>query len=155
MKTRLNMAPIAILVVVGMIAASRGALAQSSVDVAVNQTASTACSAGESVALNGNLHVQVSAAADPNGGTRYEIGMSSSLTGVGQSTQASYSGSGSYGYGFTTGDSPAQVNLELGTPLKSQGSAPDLRLSQSVNITVDSSGSISASVISSSTDCAQ
>ena len=155
MKIQLNIAPIAILVIVGMIVASREVLAQSSADVAVNQTASTTCSAGESVALSGNLHVQVSTAADPNGGTRYEIGMSSSLTGVGQSTQASYSGSGSYGYGFTTLDSPAQVTLELGTPLKSQGSAPDLRLSQSVSITVDSSGSVTASVASSSTDCAQ
>ena len=99
--------------------------------------------------------MQVSAAPDPSGGMRYEISMSSSLTGVGQSTQASYSGSGSYGYGFTTLDSPAQVTLELGTPLKSQGSVPDLRLSQSVSITVDSSGSVTASVTNSSTDCAQ
>ena len=130
-------------------------MAQSTADVAMNQTASTRCSASEPIALSGNLHMQVSAAPDPSGGMRYEISMSSSLTGVGQSTQASYSGSGSYGYGFTTLDSPAQVTLELGTPLKSQGSVPDLRLSQSVSITVDSSGRVTASVTSSSTDCAQ
>ena len=148
---------LAIVAVTVLILVTSPAIAQSGggIDVTVNQTASTTCNAGESIALNGNLHLQVSAAADPSGGTRYQIAMSTSLTGVGQSTQASYSGSGSYGYGFTTTDSPAQVTLQLSTPLGSKGDAPSLRLSQSVSITVDTSGSINASVISSSTDCAQ
>ena len=124
-------------------------------DVAVNQTASTMCSSGEPVALTGNLHIQYSVTSVPLAGTRYEISMASSFSGTGQTTQTVYSGSGSYGYGFTTTDSPAQVTLQLSTPLGSKGDAPSLRLSQSVSITVDTSGSINASVISSSTDCAQ
>src|SRR5207253_7137647 len=82
-------------------------------DVAVRQTASTTCSSGEPVALTGNLHLQVSSTADPSGGNRYDIKMSSSYSGTGQMSQASYQGSGSYGYGFTSPDSPAQLTLQL------------------------------------------
>ena len=147
----------AILSVATLALTNTAALAQSGygTDVAVNGTASTTCSSGEPVALTGNLHIQYSVTSVPLAGTRYEISMASSFSGTGQTTQTVYSGSGSYGYGFTTADSPAQVTLQLSTPLGSKGDAPSLRLSQSVSITVDTSGSINASVISSSTDCAQ
>jgi len=131
------------------------ALAQSTVDFNVNQTAATACSTGEAVALSGDLHFAYSFTTDSTTGINtYRVVIASSLSGVGQATQTDYVGNASYGYEFPTTASPAQITLQLGSRLRSQGSAPNLTLTQTVNITVDTSGNISASVAGSSTQCA-
>jgi len=131
------------------------ALAQSTLDVAVNQPASTTCSSGEPVALNGNLHFTYSFTTDPvTLINTYQIIVASGVSGVGQSTQTNYSGGASFGYSLSTADSPAQFTAQLKYDLNSQGSASSLMLNQTVNITVDTSGNISASVASSSTTCA-
>jgi hypothetical protein len=132
------------------------ALAQSTLDVAVNQTASTTCSSGEPVALSGNLHFTYSFTTDPATGINtYQINIASSLSGVGQATQTSYAGeAASFAFGLPSISSPAQFTVQLGSRLDSQGSAPSLMLSQTVNITVDTGGNISASAASSSTSCA-
>jgi hypothetical protein len=132
------------------------ARAQSTLDVAVNQTASTTCSSGEAVGLNGNLHFVYSFTTDPATGINtYQVAILSNLSGVGQATQTNYAGeNASFGYSFPTTASPAQITLQLGSRLFSQGSAPNLMLNQTVNITVDTGGNISASVASSSTTCA-
>jgi len=132
------------------------ALAQSTLDVNVNQTAATTCSSGEPVALNGNLHFGYSFTTDSTTLTnRYQVTIASNLSGIGQTTQTSYAGeNASFAFGFTSPDSPAQFTVQLGSRLSSQGSAPSLTLSQTLNITVDTSGNISASVPSSSTQCA-
>jgi hypothetical protein len=124
-------------------------------DVGVSQTAGTTCSAGEPVALNGNLHFVYSFTTDPTtGANRYQINIASSLSGVGQATQTNYTGTGSFGYDFPSPDSPAQITVQLKYGLNSQGSAPSLTLTQTVNITVDTGGNVSASVVGSSTQCA-
>ena len=132
------------------------ALAQSAVDVNVNQTAATSCSAGEAVALSGNLHFAYSYTTDSATGINtYRVGIASSLSGVGQATQANYVGeNASYGYDFPTTESPTQITLQLGSRLSAQSPAPSLTLTQTVNITVDTSGHIGASVAGSSTECA-
>jgi hypothetical protein len=132
------------------------ALAQSTVDVNVNQTAATSCSTGEAVALSGNLHFAYSVATDSATGINtYHIVIASSLSGVGQATQTDYIGeNASYGYEFPTTASPAQITLQLGSRLSSQGSAASLTLTQTVNITVDTSSNINASVAGSNTQCA-
>jgi len=132
------------------------ARAQSTLDVAVNQTASTTCSSGEAVALSGNLHFTYSFTTDAATGINtYQVAILSNLSGVGQATQTSYAGeNASFGYNFPTTASPAQITLQLGSRLFSQGSAPSLMLNQTVNITVDTSGNVGASVASSSTTCA-
>jgi hypothetical protein len=130
------------------------ALAQSTVDVNVNQTAATACSTAEAVALSGDLHFTYSFTTDSANINTYRVVIASSLSGVGQATQTDYVGNASYGYEFPTTASPAQITLQLGSRLRSQGSAPNLTLIQTVNITVDTSGNISASVAGSSTQCA-
>lgn len=134
------------------------ALGQStySTDVNVNQTVSTTCSSGEPVALNGNLHFTYSFTTDATTGTNtYQITLVSNLSGVGQATQTSYAGNASFAYSYPTTASPAQITAQLQYPLNSQGSAPSLMLNQTVNITVDTSGNISASLGSASTSCAQ
>jgi len=132
------------------------ALAQSTVDVNVNQTAATSCSSGEAVALSGDLHIAYSYTTDSATGINtYRVSIVSSLSGVGQATQTNYVGeNAAYGYNFPTTASPAQITLQLGSRLSSQGSAPSLTLTQTVNITVDTSGNISASVAGSNTQCA-
>lgn len=131
------------------------ALAQSAIDVSVNQMATSSCAAGEAVNLSGDLHLAYSFTTDPTTGiNNYQVAILSNLSGVGQATQTSYAGeNASYGYNFPTADSPAQITLQLGSRLSSQGSAPTLLLTQAVNITVDTGGNISASVPSSSTNC--
>ena len=156
MESRLRILCVAVALVTIATAILPVARAQSasSYDAAVSQTVSTTCGNGEPVALTGNLHFQYSVTADPGGGNRYEIAITSRFSGVGQTSQASYAGNGSYGYGFTTTDSPAQVTLQLSTPLTSEGSAPSLMLNQTVNITVDTAGNIGVSLGSASTSCA-
>jgi hypothetical protein len=108
------------------------------------------------VGLNGNLHFVYSFTTDPATAINtYQVAILSNLSGIGQATQTSYAGeNASFGYSFPATASPAQITLQLGSRLFSQGSAPSLMLSQTVNITVDTSGSISASVVGSSTTCA-
>ena len=72
---------------------------------------------------------------------------------MGQTTQTNYAGNASFGDDFPSTDSPAQLSVTLRYRLNSDGSAPSLMLNQTVNITVDTSGNISASVASSSTQC--
>jgi hypothetical protein len=145
---------VALAMVAGLSAGA--ALSQSIVDVAVNQTATNSCSSGEAVALSGNLHFAYSFTTDPATGiNNYQVAILSDLSGVGQATQTSYVGeNASFGYNFPTTASPAQVILQLGSRLFSQGAAPSLMLNQTVNVTVDTSGNISATVASSSTQCA-
>jgi hypothetical protein len=132
------------------------AVAQSAVDVSVNQTAPSTCSSGEAVALSGILHFAYSFTTDSTTGINtYHVAIASNLSGLGQATQTDYVGeNASFGYDFPTLDSPAQITLQLGSRLFSQGSAPSLTLSQTANIMVDTSGNISAAVGNSSTTCA-
>jgi hypothetical protein len=132
------------------------ALAQSAVDVSINQTAPTSCTSGEAVGLNGNLHFVYSFSTDSTTGINtYNVAIASNLSGAGQATQTSYAGeSALFAYSFPTTDSPAQITLQLGSRLFSQGTAPSLALNQAVNITVDTAGNISANVPNSSTTCA-
>jgi len=142
---------LALAVVVGLCAPV--ALAQSTLDVAVNQTAPTTCPSGEAVALSGNLHFTYSFTTDSATGINsYQVAIASNLSGVGQATQTSYVGeAASFAFGLSSASSPTQFTVQLGSRLSSQGSAASLTLTQTVNITVDTSGNISASVASSTT----
>jgi hypothetical protein len=156
MRNRSEILSVLLTAVVFAVLSAPVALAQSSTDVSVNQTAATTCSSGEPVAVSGNLHFAYSFTIDSTTGINtYHIAIASNLSGGGQATQTNYVGdNASFAYDFPTTDSPAQITLQLGSRLFSQGSAPSLTLSQTVNITVDTAGNISANVPSSSTTCA-
>jgi Tfp pilus assembly protein PilX len=132
------------------------ATAQSTTDVAVNDTASTSCPSGEAVALNGVLHLAFTSTTDAATGiNNYQIAVLSDISGTGQATQTDYAGeNASFGYNFPTTDSPAQISLQLGSRLFSKGAAPSLQLTQTLNITADTAGHISASTAGSNTQCA-
>ena len=139
------------------------ALAQGSsgaFDLAINQTASTTCSAGEPVALAGNLHLGLSVATTTDTTTSpptvyyvYQATISSDLSGTGQNSAANYSASTAYSGGSQSTSSPAQFTVALRYGLDSHGAAPSLMLNQNVSIMADSTGNITATLANSSTDC--
>lgn len=156
MRHRLEILSVPLTAVLFAILSAPAASAQSATDVGINQTAATTCSTGEPVAVSGNLHFAYSFTTDSATGINtYHVAIGSNLSGAGQATQTNYVGdNASFAYDFPTTDSPAQITLQLGSRLFSQGSAPSLNLSQAVNISVDTAGNISANVPSSSTTCA-
>ena len=143
------------LVALVLLSLNRAAVAQSSTDFSVNQVAATTCPSGEPIAVSGNLHFTYSFVTDSTTGVNtYQISISSNLSATGQATQTTYAGdNASFAYSFPTTDSPAQVSLQLGLRLFSQGSTPNLMLNQTVNITVDTAGNIGADIPTSSTSC--
>ena len=52
-----------------------------------------------------------------------------------------------------TGDSSKDMTVELSADLKSQGSTPNMTLVQTLHIVVDTSGNITAEVVSDTTSC--
>ena len=155
MKSHFRILGFVVAVMAALITPAAFGQATYTTDVAVNQTANTMCSSGEAVALNGNLHFAYSFTTDATTGINaYQITLTSNLSGVGQATQTSYAGNASFAYGYPTTASPAQITAQLKYPLDSQGSAPSLMLNQTVNITVDTNGNITAGVANSLTTCA-
>jgi len=75
------------------------------------------------------------------------------LTGVGQTTSTSYLAGDSNDYAASTADTSKDMTVELSSDLKSQGSAPSMTLVQTLRITVDTSGNITASVADNTTSC--
>ncbi len=118
-----------------------------------NQTAVNNCSAGEPVVLNGTVQFSYQFTTDTSGVNHFSITAASKLTGIGQNTGTAYVGSDSDDYSSNTSDTSADVTVELRSQLASQGSAPSLMLIQSLHITVDTSGNISAQVAGNTTQC--
>jgi hypothetical protein len=117
-------------------------------DVTVNS-----CSAGEPVALSGTVHIQSSVTTDSTGVSSFTVTAADQLTGVGQNTATSYLASDSDDYSSNTSDGSVDMTVELRSQLKSGGTAPSLMLVQVLHITADSTGNLSAQVVSNSTSC--
>src|SRR5438045_8524591 len=71
--------------------------------VTTNQCTAT----GEPVSLSGTVHFQYSFTTDSNGVNHFSISAASNLTGVGQTSAASYSASDSSSYTVNSSDSSA------------------------------------------------
>ena len=123
-------------------------------DLAVdNQTTTNQCSSGEPVLLNGSVHLQYSVSTDNNGVKHFSIKASNSLTGSGQKSGASYSASDSDDYGVSSSQASAEMTVELTSTLSAQGSSANMMLVQTIHITVDTAGNISAQVQDNTTQC--
>jgi hypothetical protein len=136
------------------------ALAQSGTPVTYTYDASIAnqvtvnqCSIGEPVALNGTVKFSYSVTTDSSGVNHFTVSAANTMTGVGQTTGAPYVANDSDQYNSSTSDASTDLTVELRSDLKSQGSTPSLTLVQSLHITVDVSGNISAQVVGNSTNC--
>ncbi len=105
------------------------------------------------MSLNGTVQIQSSVTTDSSGVNYFTITAANNLTGIGQTTSASYVAADSDDYSSNTSDPSADMTVELKSDLKSQGGNPTLTLVQSLHIVVDTSGNISAQVVSNSTSC--
>jgi hypothetical protein len=163
MKSYLRGAIYTSAIVAWVVLAASGALAQASggtYDLAVNQTASTSCPAGEPVVLSGKLHLELfvttitdTTTAPPTLVYVYQVTISSDLSGIGQTARTNYVASTAYSGGSQSTNSSDQFTVVLRYGLDSQDAAPSLMLSQTVNITVDNTGKIGATLVNSATDC--
>jgi hypothetical protein len=147
-------------VLAGILLCGAGALAQSgtpvtnSYDAAISkQVTVNQCSMGEPVALDGVLHVSYSVSTDSSGTNQFTVTAANDVTGSGQKTGIAYAASDSANYNSSTTDSSADMTVDLKSDLQPQGSAPGLTLVQSLHIVVDTSGNISAEVVSNTTGC--
>jgi hypothetical protein len=142
-----------------MLLTAAGTLAQStpmttSYDINVaNQVTVNTCSAGEPVSLNGTVHIESTATTDSSGVNSFTVTATNNLSGIGQTTSASYVAADSDQYSSNTSDPSADLTVELKSDLKSQSATPSLTLVQSLHLVVDASGNISAQVVSNSTSC--
>ena len=146
---------VALLALVALVMVTPSAFGQSyGSDVAVdNQTTTNQCSSGEPVLLNGNVHLQYSVSTDSNGVNHFLIKASNSLSGNGQKSGASYSASDSDDYGVSSSEASAEMTVELTSTLGAQGSSGNMMLVQTIHITVDTAGNISAQVQDNTTQC--
>jgi hypothetical protein len=141
-------------------AGAQGQARSATYDLAVSQTAPTTCSAGEPVALNGRMQFEASVSTVTDTTTSpptviytYQTSIASDLSGVGQTTGTNYTASTAYSGGSQSTTSPARFTVVVRYGLDSQGSAPSLMLNQNLQLTVDDTGRIGATLLSNSTDC--
>ena len=117
-----------------------------------NQGTVNTCSAGENVNLNGTIRFSYQITSDSTG-NHFVVKAASNLTGVGQTTGANYTAAESSEYESDTTDSSKDMTVELKSDLNSQGSLPSLALVQTLHITADTNGGITAEVVSNETSC--
>jgi hypothetical protein len=132
--------------------AQSGTSASYDIDLSDQVTVNT-CSAGEPVALNGTVHVQSSVTTESTGVNNFTVSVANNLTGIGQTTGTSYVAADSDEYSSNTSDASVDITVELRSQLKSLGTTPNLMLVQLLHITADTSGNLSAQVVSSTTGC--
>jgi len=119
-----------------------------------NQVTTNGCSAGEPVALTGNVHVEYSLSTDSTGANLFSITAANNLTGVGQNSTGEYVASDSSDYSVSSNNTSADVSVELKSDLMSKSAGmTNMTLVQSVHITLDTTGSISVQVQSNQTQC--
>ena len=119
-----------------------------------NQTTTNNCSAGEPVNLTGTVQFSYQVAIDPVAGkNQFSITASNNLTGVGQTTTGNYTASDSADYVLSSGQPSTEATVQLKSDLISQGSGPSMSLVQTLDLTLDTAGNISAQVTDNSTQC--
>lgn len=148
----------AILTVLLLVSAA-AAVAQSAplnaTDVAIaDQVTVNQCSAGEPVALNGNLHVQYSVSTDSNGANLFSISASNNLSGVGQTTGTQYAAADSGDYTVSSSQSSAEATVQLKADLVPQAAGGTaMTLVQQLHITVDTLGDLTVQVLGNTSSC--
>jgi hypothetical protein len=120
-------------------------------EVTVNQ-----CSAGEPVALTGNIHVQYSVSSDPTTGANlFFISASNSMSGAGRTTGAQYAAADSGDYTVSSNQSSTEATVELKADLSpaQAGSGTPMTLVHELHITLDTLGNLSVQVTGNTTSC--
>jgi hypothetical protein len=144
---------LALLLGLGMALAQSAPVTNSYDLIVTDQKTVNTCSSGEPVSLNGVMHFSYSVSTDSSAVNHFSVSVANNLTGVGQNTGTYYAANDSDQYNSNNDDTSADLTVELKSDLKSQGSAPGMTLVQSLHIVVDTSGNISAQVVSNATGC--
>jgi hypothetical protein len=118
-----------------------------------NQTTVNNCSFGEPVVLNGTVQLSYQVTTDTSGVNHFTITASNNLNGLGQATSTNYVANDSSDYNVNSSQASAEAAVELKSDLVSQGSAPNMTLIQTLHVTVDTAGSVSAEVVDNVTQC--
>ena len=121
--------------------------------IVTDQKTVNTCSSGEPVSMNGVMHFSYSVSADSSAVNHFSVTVANSLTGVGQNTGTYYVANDSDQYNSNNDDASADLTVELKSDLKSQGSPPGMTLVQSLHIVVDTTGTISAQIVSNTSGC--
>ena len=121
--------------------------------IVTDQKTVNTCSSGEPVSMNGVMHFSYSVSTDSSAVNHFSITVANSLTGVGQNTGTYYVANDSDQYNSNNDDASADLTVELKSDLKSQGSPPGMTLVQSLHIVVDTTGTISAQIVSNTSGC--
>jgi len=103
--------------------------------------------------LSGVIHFSYSVTTDSSAVNHFSVTVANNLTGVGQNTGTYYVANDSDQYNSNNDDASADLTVELKSDLKSQGSPPGMTLVQSLHIVVDTTGTISAQIVSNTTGC--
>ena len=110
---------------------------------------------GETVMMNGTMHFEYFFSTDADGDkTDYHVTSMTQLTGVGQTTGATYVAKNSNSYHTVTKESSASdfTSTEK-TRLVAQGPTPDMILRQRVHVVVDGKGNIHADTDTQTVTC--
>ena len=136
------------------ISVAQSAPVYSSDAILSGQVTTNQCTAtGEPVSLSGTVHFQYSFTTDSNGVNHFSISAASNLTGVGQTSAASYSASDSSSYTVNSSDASADLTVNMKSDLVSQRSGAGLSLVQTLHMTVNTSGNVTGQVVQSTTQC--
>jgi hypothetical protein len=83
----------------------------------------------------------------------YQASIASALSGVGQGTNTNYTAGTGYSGGSQSTTPAGSFTVALRYGLDSHGSAPSLMLNQILQVNVDNTGKIGATLVNSSSDC--
>ena len=115
---------------------------------------SNSCAAGEPVTLNGTLHLAYSVTTDADGVNHFSFTAANDLNGVGQASGAGYTVAGSSAYTVNTTDASAELYPEVRSDLVPRSSGAPLTLVQSLQLSADINGTITAQIQQQATQCA-
>ena len=121
--------------------------------VVTDQSTVNACSVSEPVLLHGTIHLSYSVSTDSSGANSFTVTAANQLSGVGQKSGISYGADDSSTFNSNTTDSSTDMTVDLKSDLTPQGGGVGLILVQTLHIVVDTTGNISAQVVSNSTSC--
>lgn len=146
---------LAVLTLLVLVVGIPSAMAQAgAVDVAVqNQVTTNNCSTAEPAALSGNMHFEYTFNTDSDGVNHFTVTVTNNLTGVGQNSGGTYGASDSSQYQLDNSQPSGELTVDFRSDLTPQNGGASLTLIQSLDITVDTSGNIAATVSQNATQC--
>lgn len=110
--------------------------------------------AGEIVSLSGTIHVLITTTQDATGGIHFDRhAQPQNMTGVGQTSGASYQGTGVTRTQFNAPGLPYETTFVDNFRIIGQGSGNNLLLHTTMHQTFDANGNMTADILNTSVEC--